>query len=412
MGPARHARLFVTRLLGGAAVSLALAASPLGGCAGAGCPTPVPVASLPDSIRARLDLSPPPEVRVSRARQRNPNSDLIVRLAEHDTFRPGLRTEDRPVVLPMTSRGEHWTVPLTVVAINGQARVVNFKIDTGSHTQLSMDSRSANRLGVVVPAEITEGISHTAFGPKRVHTGVIAELRAPGAMLFAVEVAIDCSGRSYSPRIGIRLLERFGHAIFDWDARTLTLLPRGWTSRTADATGREGWAALPWTADPVSLRRDSIEHEGDGRRRVLVEMASRWVRVSLDGTDRVTLLDTGFSGDVFAFEPMGVESRRKGTVVGQGFGRRDTFRTDELENPVRLVGAGPHLELDGLTLIGPTTDYGNMTLVERAGFEIMLGLGVLQRYPMWLDFERDEARFWTGVGPIPMPVPMPSDAPD
>jgi len=277
-------------------------------------------------------------------------------------------------------------------------------VDTGSHSQLSVDSGTARALGVVVPAEITEGTSHTAFGPKRVHTGVIAELRAPGAALLAVEVEIECSGRSYSPLIGIRALERFGHAVFDWDAQTLTLLPRGWTSRTAEAVGREGWTTLPWTADPVSLRRDSIEHEGDGRRRVLVEMASRWVRVGLDGTDRVALLDTGFSGDLFAFEPLGVESRREGTIVGQGFGRRDTFRTDELDNPVRLVGSGLRLELDGLTLIGPTTDHGNMTLVERAGFEVMLGLGVLQRYPLWLDFERDEARFWTGVGPVPMPT--------
>jgi len=280
---------------------------------------------------------------------------------------------------------------------------VNFKVDTGSHSQLSVDSGTARALGVVVPAELTEGTSHTAFGPKRVHTGVIAELRARGATLSAVEIEVECSGRSYTPLIGIRAIERFGHAVFDWDAATLTLLPRGWTSRTAAAVAREGWTTLPWSADPVSLQRDSIEHEGDRRRHVLVEMASRWVRVNLDGIDRVALLDTGFSGDLFAFEPLRVESRREGTIVGQGFGRRDTFRTDELENPVRLLGTGLRLELDRLTLIGPTTDHGNMTLVERAGFEIMLGLGVLGRYPLWLDFERDEARFWTGVGPVPMP---------
>lgn len=399
--PATHLSRIVSRVVGSATLALSLTA-----CAGGSCPTPVPMSSLPDSIVARIDLSPMPATLVSRSG--DADTDLVVRLADHELIRPGLQTEDRPVTLPMTRRGEHWTIPLTVVAVDGASHAVNFKLDTGSHAHLSVDSATARSLGVVVPAELATGTSHTAFGPKRVHTGVVAELRAPGATLTAVEVQVDCSGRSYTPLIGIRTLERFGHAIFDWDRSTLVLVPRGWTARTDAIVDRAGWTTLPWNANPVSLRRDSIEHEGEGRRRVLVEMASRWVRVSLDGTERVALLDTGFSGDLFAFEPMNAESRREGTVVGQGFGRRDTFRTDELDNPVRLVGSGLRLELDGLTLIGPTTDYGNMTLVERAGFEVMLGLGVIERYPLWLDFERNEARFWTGVGP----VPMPSNEPD
>ncbi|MFG0304977.1 MAG: aspartyl protease family protein [Phycisphaerales bacterium JB040] len=367
----------------------------LGACAGASCPEPVPMGTLPETLTDRFDTGPAPATLI----RRSPDGGLVVTLEDRETVR-AIATAPQPVVLPIARRGEHWTVPATVVSVDGARSRVEFKIDTGAQTQLTMNAASATRLGVTIPAELTPAVTHTAFGPKRVRDGVLSELRLGTASIRPVGVEVECTGQGYTPLLGVRVLERFGHAIFDWERATLTLLPRGSIGLTEGAASDPGWTSTPWTRETVSLRRDSIEFAGSGSRSVVVEMSARWARLSLDGTDRVTLLDTGFSGDLFAFQPVELEATTRGTVVGQGFGRSAVFRTEELARPVVLAGIG----LRGITLIEPLRARESLDLVQSSGYECMAGLGILERHAMWLDFERDRVRFWVGPGSMPRVV--------
>jgi|GEM_PF-2755185 len=364
----------------------------LGACAGARCPEPVAMSTLPEAIADRLDTGPAPATLV----RRSSDGGLLVTLDDREAVRP-LANVPGAIVLPIARRDEHWTVPATVVSPEGATTRVDFKIDTGAQAQLTMNAASARRLGVAIPAELTPAITHTAFGPKRVRDGVLAELRLGTATIRPVGVEVECTGQGYTPLLGVRILERFGHAIFDWDRATLTLIPRGSIARTEAAASDHGWATSPWTSENVSLRRDSIEFAGSGSRSIVVEMNARWARLNLDGTDRVTLLDTGFSGDLFAFEPTGVESGSRGTIVGQGFGRSAVFRTKDLDEPVVLAGIG----LRDVTLIEPLRSTESLDLVQSNGYECMAGLGILERHAMWLDFERGVVRFWVGQGSMP-----------
>ena len=62
--------------------------------------------------------------------------------------------------------------------------------------------------------------------------------------------------------------------------------------------------------------------------------------------------------------------------------------------------AGP-IDLSGVEVF--IADTSSLGFVQRAGFDVMLGLDALTQYPMWLDFEAGEVRFWTGQGEPSVP---------
>ena len=268
-------RALVVRRLGVRALVAGLAAAGVvwsGGCVSTtGCPPSVAIDSLDPSIRSALTLDD--------AWGRAVGAELDYAGTQRYDFERGrpVRTSLRwageagPVVLPMVRRSNVWGVRVLAVGLDGVERPVTVRIDTGHAGQLAIDGDTARDIGAPTLAGVSPGMHYTAFGPKASQLGVLAGLRLGDATLAPVGPEIECDGPAFEPLLGVDLLDRFGHAVFDWAGRRLILLPRG--ADVAGAAGDTRWVALPWRAG-ARVRTDAGVRTvvNDDRRATLVDI--------------------------------------------------------------------------------------------------------------------------------------------
>jgi predicted aspartyl protease len=384
------------------------AALVLGACAGEVVvgPERAGLASLPAAVRERVDIGPSSPERVRRGGELGVTRIEVpgaTRVRTEAMFSAGAA---RGLAVPMRLSERIYEVEAVVVSADGRSRTpVALKIDTGGSGQLSLSSEVASRVGAVVIEEFPPGRAHTGFGAKEVSLGVVGGVELTGVggsvRLEPVQAQVDASALRYEPLLGIAALEVFGGVYFDWGRRRMVVLPRGGTplverERARAAAGR-GWAEGAWTDGAFELRRDSLVRRGGGARTYRVEGGLRWSEVRLGDRRVIGLLDTGFSGSVFSFEPLGL-GRPTGVVGASGFGRSARFDTFDAGDVVRVGG----VEFAGGQVIEPRE--AGLGVIERGGFDVIVGLEVLTQRAMWLDFERGVVRFWVGPGVEPTMV--------
>ncbi|MEZ6318564.1 MAG: hypothetical protein R3B49_07410 [Phycisphaerales bacterium] len=372
-----------------AAGAMALA----GACAR--CPEARSVELLPAPIRERVVIDPgamgvrvsdpsPPDGPVS---VRMPE---VVRVDSRVTWAGG---EAAPVAIPMRHDGRLWTIHATAIAVNGRRVVLpDLRLDTGLGGSLSLSSRHAAAGGMFLVDEVPPGQSYTAFGPKPALFGVFGTLDLGPVEIAPIGAQVECGGPGFEPLLGLEAFATFGGVVFDWGARRLVLMPRG---APVDAIrALDGWKSARWTTEPVRSRRDSLQARGEGAREFTIDGGARWVRVTIGGVEHAAVLDTGFSADVFSFEPTGLGRDRRGWK-GSGFGRSAPFNIADLDEAVEIGG----VSFEGASILesaDPPIDFA-----QRAGADLVIGLGILEQHPLWLDFERDEVRFWISEGALP-----------
>lgn len=357
------------------------------GCGGTACPPEIGFAGLDPETRQAFDLERIWGIATDTEPDVRGNSRYVFERGRPVQTSVRWRTgEPGPVVLPMVAQGNVWGVRVASIGLDGVEHPMTVRIDTGHAGQIAIDGTDARVGGAAVLADVPEGVHYTAFGPKASRLGVLGGLRLGDAVLEPVAPEIECGGPTFEPLLGIDLLDRFGHAIFDWEGRRLILLPAG-----ADVAGYgrgSGWVSLPWR-EGARVRRTDSERKiiYDTRRATLVE---------IDGLQYRALLDTGFSAGLFILTPVG-GLEPEGRVKVRGHGRRGWLNTGRLSGQARL---GP-IDLTGVEVF--TADPDENGFAERTGFDMILGLEVLARRAMWLDFDAGEVRFWTGEGAPTVP---------
>lgn len=378
------------RVLGLVAVGAATLA---GACAR--CPEVRSVVLLPAPIRDRVVVDPGAVgVRVSDPSP--PDGPVgvmmpeVVRVDSRVTWASG---EPTVVAIPMRRDGRLWTIRATAIAVNGhRVALPDLRLDTGLGGSLSLSSRHAAAGGMFLVDEVPPGQSYTAFGPKPARFGVFGTLDLGPVEISPIGAQVECGGPAFEPLLGLEAFAAFGGVVFDWETRRVILVPRG---APVDAIrALDGWKSTRWTIEPVRSRRDSLRARGSGAREFTIDGGARWVRVTIGGVEHAAVLDTGFSADVFSFEPTGLGRDRRGWK-GSGFGRSAPFDIADLDEAVEIGG----VSFEGASILESTEPP--VDFAQRAGADLVIGLGILEQHPLWLDFERDEARFWVSDAPVP-----------
>ena len=370
------------------------AAAVAGACAR--CPPTRSALLLPEGIRERVSIEHA-GARVQVEDPSPPDGPVVIHLPEvvrvdaRATWETGAA---EGVALPMRRSGRLWAVRATAVAVGGErSSVPDLRVDTGLGGSLSVSSRHAAPAGMFLVDEVPEGQSYTAFGAKPTRFGVFAALDLGAAEIAPIGAQVECGGPGFDPLIGLGALEVFGGVVFDWEARRMILLPRG--ARVDAVRALDGWRSTAWTRDPVTSRRDSLDERGSGARAFSIAGGGRWALVTIGGVEHAAVLDTGFTADVFSFERTGLGRDRR-EWSGSGFGRSAAFELADLDTAVEIGGVA----FDGVSILEPTVSPADFA--QRAGADLVIGLGILEQYPVWLDFERDEARFWVSEEPMPV----------
>lgn len=365
----------------------------LGACAR--CPEPRSLRTLPAPVRDRVVI----DHGAIRGRVSDPSPPggpvtvtlpAFVRVDSRVTWALGA---GGGAAVPMGRAGRLWSIDATAIAVEGERTALRgLRLDTGLGGVLSVSTRDAAPAGLALIDEVPAGESYTAFGPKPARFGVFAALDLGPAEIAPVGAQVECGGPGFGPLLGLDALAAFGGVVFDWPAGRLVLLPRG--AGVDGVRALAGWRSAEWTEAPIESRRDSLDERGSGARVYTIAGGGRWARVRIGQTEHAAVLDTGFSADVFGFEPTGL-GRDGRAWAGSGFGRSASFRIAELDAPVEI---GP-IAFDGATILEPERSPAD--IAQRGGADLVIGLGLLERYPVWFDFERDAVRFWVSGGPVP-----------
>lgn len=277
-----------------------------------------------------------------------------------------------------------------VTGAEGRGRVrVRLVIDTGARFGVHLSPSTARAAGIVAGGA-RRGV--TVTGARDVRSGVAPRLDLGPFSLESLDASIPDSAAQAVESIGMGALERLGGIAFDWRDGTVVLIPRGAsTCRTRAGLPLDPadprWAAARWSADPIVVA--GPEAGGPEGMEAVYTGGHRWTSVAVGDRRFHGVLDTGSTGDLFAFVPVPVRSPGR-TVSISAFGPSRCAVAATLAAPAEI--AGVHFEpVEADRLVGP-----GLSADDRLGRELIIGLGLLRRYPLWLDLERDAVRIWQG----------------
>lgn len=261
-------------------------------------------------------------------------------------------------------------------------------IDSGAEFSVYLSAPLARRVAPWLPPGLESArAGTTAFGASSswVAQGVVGSLTLAGCVVSPVAATVDSERSEPLPLVGTGFLETTGGIIFDWHRCSMILVPRGWPAQAVRADQR--WASVPFRHDPIRAKRP------DGTTDVYVSNR-RWVQIRLDGAPLVAAIDTGLTSGIFVLSPK-VNSAR-GPVrreVASAFGVSATISVARLDVSLHIGD----LAFSAVEAAWPTEE--RQSKAERAGVDVVIGLDVLTKYPVWLDYEGNALRFWTDDAP-------------
>lgn len=271
-------------------------------------------------------------------------------------------------------------------------------LDTGSAAAVALSRGGAARHRPWVSAEAGPAQALGAFGAAPRRSGVLGGLDLAAVSISPVPVSI---GPGSPPlRLGMGLLSVFEGIIIDWPRRRLYLVVRRSLLAGDVPRSRERVEALAQRREwaEAELRVGAAAEAMEAARQVILSTADPllYVEVQVAGRPVTALVDTGSTGDILVRRgidwPLG-PPRRAEAVDAAGTRRRVDERA--LRAPL-ILG---RLRYDGVTV---TTVWDDPAYAEEP-FDAIIGLGVLRRAPLWLDWEAGVMRIWTGRAPLPDP---------
>jgi len=274
--------------------------------------------------------------------------------------------------------GEAPIVTAHVVDEAGRVQEIKCLVDTGNTCGLVVTRRVADDLGL--------SLRNTSQAQLNTNSGMIPALTGNVASLAIGELNrptnIEVIEQGPSAIVGQEWLRETAGLIFDWPKNRLGLIPFD-----VELPVNEGWVELPLIK--VSFEAPGAEVPNTLRVNRLL------IQTLLDGRKEICHLDTGFPGDLSTNGRVVPLGRTRAIHVGS-FGRR--YRAAIGSAPgVLEVGS---LRFSPLSLLILPPRHNAIDL-----HSFTAGLGVLTRYPMWVDYNRAVVRFWVGEGAVDLSNP-------
>jgi hypothetical protein len=229
--------------------------------------------------------------------------------------------------------------------------------------------------GVMLPKRLAAEMGFRPDGPPRRCKGAAglvevipagrADVEIAGVKLVGVPVRI---GPTDWVMLGDECLTRIGGIAFDWAGKRFGAVARGGASAPAP-----GWVALPLFPSA---------HEGASDPELLtIRIRLPFLRATLEGRSVLAMLDTGDMGEVgipgLAPEPA---DKELSSWFGKSTPAYRSRRTMSL-----VIGDLPAFQVRP-TWMGKDADP--------APADVVVGLEVLGRQPVWFDFDAAAVRFW------------------
>lgn len=302
---------------------------------------------------------------------------------------------NRPDVLPL-----HWREGMVCVPARARADAspqdLELVVDTGAPFTVVLSPATAHELRPwTFSGELRYGKS--LAGQTARSQAVLTQFDIGTSTFSPLRIQLAPGSQKQPDILGIGILERFTGVIFDWERQRLIVLPRssrGTVSLPFDGAANPGWASARWSRD------DDVEpplQAGLQARITLPAGRHRWVTAEVAGHKYRAVLDTGAIAELFAFARVPV---KPGGTISQieAFGQTQSCITAPLAEPLVIAG----LRFDNL-VVDRFKDESDAS-PEPHDADLIIGLGVLQKHPIWLDFAADTVRFWT-AGSLPNLIP-------
>ncbi len=280
-------------------------------------------------------------------------------------------TIDPLVHVPILLRPGSHADPMQVEAV----------VDTGAEFGIVLPERLAAELGVRPPSPPSPPSSpspQTASGAAGLAEVVPAgpmDVEVAGLRIVGVPVVIAPVRRVI---LGAECWTRAGGIAFDWAAGRFGVVARGGSSPPIPPPAPlPGWTTLQLLP---SAHMDSLDPE---LRTIRIRLP--YVRATLEGRGVLAMLDTGDTGEVRIPGPHPPsEPADREVVLGLG-GRATVFRSRRAA-PL-AIGDPPAFQVRP-TWMSQSASPGPA--------DVVVGIGVLGRRPVWFDFDAAAVRFWRG----------------
>ncbi len=273
----------------------------------------------------------------------------------------------------------------------GAEHVLDLLLDTSAQGSLLLSERDAARCGAWVSAEV--GLQRTCGirGGAEFLSGALGGLRLGGVSMEPIPVRT--SSEPMAPRLGIDALAAFEGVILDWPRRRLLLVVRRTLYSADSPPSRAAIDALAanahWTSTPLLLgaTADSVE----SLRHVFIISRGMWPRITIRVGDREysALVSTGYAGDVWLRQGVQWPLETPGAGVSTILDAATPLRTRRLGAALRIGDRAYH-DVQVETNWQPPAEMTDVPV------DAVIGLGLLSRAPVWLDFEAGVLRVWIG----------------
>lgn len=303
--------------------------------------------------------------------------------------------------VPMQLRGGQLVLPGIIIfepRAPNEEHAVDALLDTSAQGAVLLSNSAAAAydpwIALGVPAESVCNIR----GAFESRVGALGGLRLGPISIEPAPVRIGAPCESVV--IGMEALTAFEGAIFDWDRGQLHLVVRRTLFSADDPPSRGAIDALAarreWMTIP--LRMDTRTEAFDEFRHVMISTRSMWpsVSVQIDSMNFIALIDTGYEGDVLLREGVDwpLEGQQAEAAPGSETNAAMSLELRRLQEPL-VIGTLRYSDVNVETGWSPPPGMENLHI------DAVIGMGLLRRAPMWMDFHERLVRFWTGSKPFP-----------
>lgn len=275
---------------------------------------------------------------------------------------------------------------------------VDARLDTSAQGAVLLSGGAAVMYRPWISSEVPPDATCGPFGAIECRVGALGGLRLGAISIEPVSVRVGPIADSVV--IGMEALTAFEGAIFDWDRRQMSLVVRRTLYSADDPPSRGAITSLAarreWTTVPLRMGVGTESY--DELRHVMISTRPMWPRILVQvGWHTYTaLIDTGYAGDVLLREGLEwpLEPVPDGMATSEAPDTQGQRPLGRLRVPL-TVGQRlyDHVDVEGGWV--PPTE------MESLGIDAVIGVGVLQRSPIWLDFEAGAVRLWTGKNAFP-----------
>ncbi len=207
------------------------------------------------------------------------------------------------VALPFEGEGRTLSIPVTVEGPGGSERDVWMLFDTGA-TLTTLDMRTLDALGVVVPPDAPEITVHTAAGDRRTRLALLERVWIGGMEVSGVTVSV-CDACANDHAVGLLGLNVSGRFLATVDHRREELLLQPQADHEDRALDVGHWLELSATATRWPDGRMEVQVRGRNRSQRRIEQAEVAIACERSWVAVLTNIEPGTTGEALVSLPTG-----------------------------------------------------------------------------------------------------------